>query len=47
MTIPVILLGTWIGIKLVPKLSQKQFQTIILALSAIGAVQLIASSLLA
>jgi hypothetical protein len=45
-TIPVILVGTWIGIKLVPMLSQKQFQTIILALSAIGAVQLIISSLL-
>jgi len=45
LTIPVILIGTWIGIKLVPKLSQKQFQTIILALSAIGAAQLIITSL--
>jgi len=45
MTIPVILIGTWIGIKLVPKLSQKHFQMIILALSAIGAAQLIVSSL--
>lgn len=46
MVVPVILIGTWIGIRIVPKLSQTQFQWIILALSAIGALQLIVSSLL-
>jgi uncharacterized membrane protein YfcA len=42
--LPVILLGTWIGIKILPKLSQKQFTVIILALSVIGALQLIISA---
>jgi uncharacterized membrane protein YfcA len=46
-TVPVILIGTWIGIKVLPKISQKQFQWIILALSAAGALQLTVSALLA
>lgn len=46
LAIPVILIGTWIGIKIVPKLSQQQFQNIILILSAAGALQLIISSLI-
>lgn len=46
MMVPVILLGTWIGIKIVPKLSQSQFQYIVLILSLIGSLQLIISSVL-
>lgn len=47
MTVPVILIGTWIGIKVLPKMSQQQFQWIILALSIVGALQLVISALLA
>jgi len=46
MVIPIILIGTWIGIRILPRLSQAQFQTIVLGLSALGAMQLIVSSLL-
>ncbi|MEB3101676.1 sulfite exporter TauE/SafE family protein [Ferviditalea candida] len=38
--IPVILVGTWIGIKLLPKIPQKHFQSLILVLSVIGAIDL-------
>ncbi len=38
--VPVILVGTWIGIKLLPKIPQKYFQTVILLLSVIGAIEL-------
>ncbi|NBI29992.1 sulfite exporter TauE/SafE family protein [Chengkuizengella marina] len=39
--IPAILIGTWLGIKFLPRIPQKHFQIIILALSAIGGVKLI------
>jgi len=42
--IPVILAGAWVGIKIVPRLSQVQFQNIVLTLSALGALQLIISA---
>lgn len=44
--IPVILAGAWVGIKIVPRLSQVQFQNIVLTLSALGALQLIISALI-
>ncbi len=42
--IPLILIGTWIGIKLLPKLSQTLFTRLILVLSVVGAVQLIVTA---
>ncbi|MDP5275406.1 sulfite exporter TauE/SafE family protein [Chengkuizengella axinellae] len=39
--IPAILIGTWLGIKLLPRIPQKHFQTIILSLSAVGGIKLI------
>lgn len=38
--IPVILIGTWMGIKLLPRIPQKHFQSLILILSVIGAIDL-------
>ncbi|MDF2714417.1 MAG: hypothetical protein K0R28_1342 [Paenibacillus sp.] len=40
MAVPV-LLGTWIGIKIVPRIPQARFQAIILILTALGAVRLL------
>ncbi|NDI35328.1 sulfite exporter TauE/SafE family protein [Chengkuizengella sediminis] len=39
--IPAILIGTWLGIKFLPRIPQNHFQTTILALSAIGGIKLI------
>jgi uncharacterized membrane protein YfcA len=43
--IPVILLGSFIGIKVLPLIPQKYFQLIILTLATIGAIRLIYSGL--
>ncbi|TNJ62758.1 sulfite exporter TauE/SafE family protein [Paenibacillus hemerocallicola] len=40
MAVPV-LLGTWAGIKIVPRIPQSYFQTLILILTALGAVRLL------
>ncbi|MEF3313170.1 sulfite exporter TauE/SafE family protein [Paenibacillus sp. GYB004] len=40
MAVPV-LIGTWIGIKVVPKIPQAHFQTIILVMTALGAIRLL------
>ncbi|MDF2722400.1 MAG: hypothetical protein K0Q59_2075 [Paenibacillus sp.] len=40
MAVPV-LIGTWIGIKLVPKIPQAQFQALILIMTALGGVRLL------
>ncbi len=40
---PVIFIGTWIGIKVLPLIPQKYFQMLILGLAAIGAIRLIVS----
>jgi uncharacterized membrane protein YfcA len=39
--IPLLLLGAWIGIKLLNKIPQKLFEQIVLFLSAIAAVKLL------
>lgn len=39
--IPVIVLGTIVGIKILPKISQKYFQILILTLAALGAINLL------
>jgi hypothetical protein len=39
--VPAILLGTWFGVKVVPRLSQSYFQASILVLTALGAIRLL------
>jgi len=43
MALPAVLLGTWAGIKVLPKIPQELFKWIILALGTIGAIYLILS----